>query len=139
MKDMDKKKLQEELIYDEGAKAKVYNDPLGVPTIGVGRNLRDKGLSKDEILFLLSNDIDEIIVQLDNFLPWWKNLSDARQRVLANMAFNLGINGLLKFKNTLALIEAQKYEAAAEGMLHSLWARQVGNRAQRLARMMIEG
>lgn len=136
---MDKKKLQEELIYDEGAKAKVYNDPLGVPTIGVGRNLRDKGLSKDEILFLLSNDIDEIIVQLDNFLPWWKNLSDARQRVLANMAFNLGINGLLKFKNTLALIEAQKYEAAAEGMLHSLWARQVGNRAQRLARMMIEG
>ena len=59
--------------------------------------------------------------------------------MLADMCFNLGINRLLGFKNTLAAIKAGDYEAAADGMLASMWAKQVGKRAHRLIKMMREG
>jgi lysozyme len=131
--------LRSELTTDEGRKSRIYKDTVGKITAGVGRNLSDVPFSDDEIDLMLTNDIKKVCDQLDEKLPWWRTLSERRQRVLANMAFNLGINGLLGFRNTLAFVQGGKYDQAAEGMLDSLWAKQVGMRAVRLANMMKEG
>lgn len=152
---MDQSKLIEELRRDEGEVLKVYRDHLGWLTVGVG-HLVDvrKGadaapfgkvlfvgdtITKEQSEILLLRDIAEKAAELDKKLPWWRGLSDARQRVLLNMAFNLGTDGLLGFKNTLALISVGDYDGAARGMLASKWAGQVGDRARRLADMMVLG
>lgn len=131
--------MRAELIRDEGVKLKPYRDTVGKLTIGVGRNLDDVGISEAEAANLLDGDIERTARALDKALPWWRNLDDVRQRVVLNMAFNMGINSLRRFKNTLAAIQAGKYEDAATGMLASKWAQQVGQRAQRLASMMRKG
>lgn len=131
--------LEQELTRDESKKAKPYKCTAGKTTIGIGRNLDDVGLSDEEIRFLFKNDIARVCADLDREIPWWRSLSEVRQRVLANMCFNLGINGLLGFKNTLAAVREGRYKDAAAGMLASKWASQVGDRAQRLAKMMEVG
>jgi lysozyme len=127
------------LRWDEGVRPFPYTDTVGKLTIGVGRNLSDRGLSNDEIDYLLQNDIDLVIDDLNRALPWWVELSPARQRVLANMCFNLGIARLKGFVRTLAAMRRGDYAAAAQGMRESLWAKQVGARAERLARLMEAG
>lgn len=134
----DREKLKLQLMRHEGVRLTVYQDALGIETIGVGRNLRDKGLSTDEALFLLENDIDECVGDCLRF-PWFADLDPVRQRVVVDMRFNLGPSRLRGFKNTLAAIGRRDFEAAANGMLKSLWARQVKSRAVRLAQMMRTG
>lgn len=136
---MDMNLLEQELTRDEGVRSKVYYDSLNIPTIGIGRNLRDKGLSPDEISYLFANDIKQVCAELDAHVPWWRNMSDARQRVLCNMCFNLGLNGVLGFVNTLVAMQQGRYEDAADGMAKSKWDTQVGARADRLEAMMREG
>lgn len=136
---MDLARLYAELTRDEGVRLKPYRDTVGKLTIGIGRNLDDVGISAEEAHYLLGNDVERSARALDDFLPFWRNLGPVRQRVLVNMAFNMGIRRLLTFKFTLLMIEKGEYEKAAEGMLSSLWARQVGPRAQRLAEMMRTG
>lgn len=140
--------LLAELRRDEGVIPYEYKDTLGYSTIGVGRMIdkrRNGGLASDEIDYLLANDIRRSMAELDSHLPWWRDLSEARQRVLVNMCFNMGIgseamgSGLLGFKNTLRMVQTGDYAGAASGMLNSKWARQVGQRAQRLTNMMREG
>ena len=131
--------LKQELVVDEGVRSKPYIDTVGKTTIGVGRNLTDVGLSSEEIDHLLNNDINKASKQLFEALPWVDSLTDARQRALVNMTFNLGIKGLLGFINTLNLIQNGRYEEASEAMLKSKWASQVGARAKRLALMIKEG
>ena len=142
--------LRSELILDEGSMPHAYQDHRGYWTIGVGRLIDRRlggGLSQAEMEYLLQNDINKKCIQLDKYLPWWRTMSEARQRALCNMAFNLGVGPseddkygkLLAFKNTLAAMERGDYEAAAKGMADSLWAKQVGPRAERLIRMMREG
>ena len=128
--------MRAELVRDEGLRLRIYKDTVGKLTIGVGRNLDDVGISKDEAYLMLDNDIQRTSDSLDKNLPWWKTLDEVRQRVILNMAFNMGINSLLGFKNTLAAIQAGRYNDAADGMLASKWATQVGARATRLADMM---
>jgi lysozyme len=99
----------------------------------------DVGLSDDEIDYLLMNDLKRVEIDLDKHLPWWSQLDTVRQRVLIDMCFNLGIKGLLGFKNTLAYVKAGQYKQAKTNMLKSKWASQVGKRAQRLAAMMETG
>lgn len=138
-KDMD---MLRELRRDEGVVPYAYQDSLGYWTIGVGRLIdKRKGgrLTDTEMDYLLGNDIMEKEAELDKALPWWRNMTAARQRVLLNMCFNLGLTKLLGFKNALKAMEAGDYQKAAAGMLDSLWARQVGQRAQRLATMMRNG
>lgn len=141
-------KLRAELTRDEGKKPHVYPDSLGFWTIGIGHLVdKRKGgrISEAAIQFIFEEDLAEKAADLDRELPWWRTLSDARQRVLLNMTFNLGIGsrkpakGLLAFHNTLAAIREGRWNAAAAGMLDSLWARQVGPRAERLAAMMRQG
>jgi lysozyme len=136
---MDREALLSELERDEGVRLKPYRDTVGKLTIGVGRNLDDVGISRDEARSLLDNDVSRTMAELDSHLPWWSSLDAVRQRVMVNMAFNMGIEGLLTFKNTLAAVKAGDYSAAAEKMLLSKWALQVGARARRLADMMSEG
>jgi lysozyme len=123
----------------EGVRLKPYKDTVGKTTIGCGRNLTDRGISDAEMHFLLANDIDLVIKQLDGALPWWRGLDEVRQLVLADMCFNLGLGGLLGFHSTLQDIRDGDYKNAALGMRASKWFRQVGRRAERLARMMETG
>jgi lysozyme len=116
-----------------------YTDTVGKLTIGVGRCLDDVGISPEEAQMLLDSDIERAISNLNTGIPWWSTLDEVRQRVLVNMCFNLGIQGLLRFKNTLALVRAGKYEEASVAMLQSIWAGQVGKRAVRLAHSMKTG
>lgn len=136
---MNSEQLAKELIIDEGVKLKPYRCTAGKLTIGVGRNLDDRGISMSEATQMLTNDIAALTQDLNRALPWWTTLSENRQRVLANMAFNLGISRLLGFKNALTLMKIAKYEDAAKEMLDSNWARQVGPRAIRLAKIMRDG
>lgn len=135
--------LVQELRRDEGVMRKPYKDTVGKLTIGVGRNLDDVGLSDDEMDYLLKNDIKRVEADLDRALPWWREMSPNRQRVLANMCFNMGLGnskrGLLSFRNTLEKMRTGDYAGAARGMLASQWARQVKGRAHRLADLMRAG
>ena len=132
----------EQLKVDEGLKLKAYRCTQGVLTIGYGHTGDvhegdEITLHQAEVILLL--DIEKHKKELDEKLPWVHKLDDARYGVLLNMAFNMGINGLLKFKNTLKNVEAGKYADAGAGMMDSLWAKQVGNRAKRLSMQMITG
>ena len=124
--------LKEQLIRDEGIKLRLYQDSRGVPTIGVGRNLRDKGISLSEAEMLLDNDLRDVF-RLADQLPWLTDLDEARRNAIFNMAFNLGIQGVLSFTKTLGLIKQGHYPEAAAEMLKSDWAKQVPNRAARLS------
>lgn len=126
-------KLEEQLIVDEGFRTKPYKDTVGKITIGYGRNLDDVGISQAEAYFMLQNDIKKVINQLYAKLPFFKDLTDGRQNALANMAFNLGIDKLMEFKNTLSLIEQKRYTEASTAVLDSKWATQVGERAKRIS------
>jgi lysozyme len=136
---MNIERLKVELERDEGLRLKPYLDTVGKTTIGVGRNLTDVGISDSEAYYLLDADIARAGADLDRALPWWVTLGEVRQRVLINMTFNMGIGGLLQFNNTLTRIKAGDWDGAAKGMMASLWARQVGPRATRLAEMMRTG
>lgn len=131
--------LLEQLKRDEGLRLQPYRDSVGKLTIGYGRNLDDVGISGEEAEILLEHDAERAWKALYSRLPWVINLDEVRRAVLVNMAFNLGIAGLLQFKNTLALAESGKYREAAAEMLKSKWAQQVGERAARLARQMESG
>lgn len=131
--------IEERLALEEGDKPKPYTDTKGKLTIGIGRNLTDVGLFPDEIQYLLENDLKRVYAALDAKLPWWRNLDPVRQIVMADLCFNMGIDTLLEFHNTLSFIQAGDYNSAANGMLASLWASQVGHRATALAQMMRSG
>lgn len=135
---MDRAALLKELLRDEGLKLTAYRDTVGKLTIGIGHNL-ERPISEPAAQRIFEDDVDEHWRELQAALPWVDQLDDVRQRVLLNMAFNLGVPGLLKFTNTLELIRMGRYAKAADAMLHSLWASQVKSRAVRLAAMMREG
>ncbi|MCW3539342.1 lysozyme family protein [Burkholderia cenocepacia] len=130
--------LKAELTRDEGRKPRIYTDTVGKVSGGIGRNLTDKGFRDNEINLMYQNDVAETEAWLDRNLPWWRSLDPVRQRVVMNMAFNMQ-GKLLTFVNTLAAMKRGDYAAAADGMLASKWATQVGARATRLADMMRSG
>ena len=125
-----------QLVVDEGRKKFPYHCSAGKLTIGIGRNLEDRGLRDDEIDLMLKNDILEAEQIAKELVPNYNMLNDERKAVVINMAFNLGKTRLAGFKNTLAAINTGKYEEAAKGMRTSLWYTQVGKRAERLALIM---
>ncbi len=136
---MDIAQLKTQLRIDEGEELHPYTDTVGKLTIGVGRNLTDRGISEVESDFLLTNDIAMIQADLNHVMPWWAGLSDNRQLVVANLCFNIGLTRLLGFKNFLAAARSGNYTEAAAELLDSKWATQVGARATRLAKLMEQG
>lgn len=133
---MNAHRLAKQLIIDEGLELKPYRCTAGRLTIGVGRNLEDRGITEEEALTLLDNDIRRCWGQVVGALPWVVFAPEPVQETLVNMCFNLGLAGLLKFQKTLALLEAGEYAQAEREMLNSAWARQVGARANRLGAMV---
>lgn len=131
-------KLIRQLTLHEGLRLKPYHCTAGKLSIGIGRNLDDVGISKDEAEYLLKNDINKILRSAQT-LPFWDKLSDNRKLVVLDMAFNLGWDGLMAFKNTLKAMGEGRYHDAANGMLASKWASQVNGRAVTLAQMMEKG
>lgn len=136
---MNTDQLVQELIRDEGLRLKPYKDSVGKTSIGIGRNLDDNGISNSEAMILCRDDIIQVVGGLNAHLTWWTTISEVRQRVLANMAFNMGLSKLLGFRKMLAACSAGAYEEAAREMLNSQWAKEVGDRAIRLADMMKQG
>lgn len=130
-------KLAQTLTQDEGVRLTPYRDTVGVLTIGVGHNL-EAGITPEAAQFILQQDISAALALLDARVPWWRRLDEVRQRVLANMAFNLGAR-VLGFGAMLAALEDGDYEKAADEMLDSVWAFQVKARATRLAHQMRTG
>ena len=136
-----------ELRRDEGVRYEPYNDTMGIPTVGVGQNLKaaplpdvwSYPLTDDQVDNLLKQDLQVVYKGLTDNLPWWLFLDAVRQRVLANMCFNMGIGKLLTFQNTLGFVKNGQFKQAADGMANSVWAKQVGERAVRLENMMRTG
>lgn len=123
----------------EGLKLKPYKCTAGKLTIGYGRNLEDRGITREEADYLLQNDIELATAQCQHEFDFFDRLGEVRQAVLIDMCVNLGIAGLSKFVRTISLIKQGQYEMASDGMLQSLWAKQVGQRAVELATMMRTG
>lgn len=128
--------LKDILIKHEGIKGKVYADSEGVLTIGVGRNLEDVGVSYDEAMLMLDNDIKRVLKACWHEFPWFVDLTEDRQNVVASMVFNLGLEGFKKFKRMIAAIEKEDWVEAACQMIDSKWAAQVKTRAVELAILM---
>ena len=163
---MIKHSLEEQLILHEGLRLETYKCPAGYWTIGVGRNLETKGLTgveqkfifgrdgmskqevierlkeqgitKDQAMWLMANDISECVKDLKTF-DWFDKLDDIRTKVVVDMRFNLGAGGFRQFKKMIAALAAGDYKAAAAEMVDSKWYRQVMTRGTRLAQMMRTG
>ena len=132
------KNLESWIINCEGFRNFPYKDSLGYLTIGVGRCLDKKGLTNDEIYYLLRNDIASCRQSLQNY-SWYKKSPPGIQDALVNMCFNLGIGGLVGFHHMLEYLDARNYIQAAESALASLWAEQVGHRATEIANIIMAG
>lgn len=122
----------------EGLKLKPYRCTQGKLTIGYGRNLDDRGITASEAEEMLLNDMCEVEERLFNE-GLLSGLNDARKAVLINMGFQLGINGLFKFKRMIAALDRKEYEQASKEILNSLYAKQTPNRAKELAEQMLTG
>jgi lysozyme len=127
------------LIRHEGLRLKPYHDTRNKLTIGIGRNLDDVGITREEALMLLDNDITRVRREVKRAFPWFSRLNQARKDVVLNMVFNLGLSGFRRFRKTIAAIETRDWEEAGREMLDSRWAKQVGRRARELAAIMRRG
>jgi len=153
---MNEELLKKELRDDEGERLIAYKDHLGYWTIGVGHlidpmrganpspfgiDLRHgTPITRSQSSQLLDQDIKAKAAGLDAVAPWWRRLSENRQRVLMNMAFQLGVAGVMNFKKAIAAMQVGDYEKAAREMGDSKWAKvDTPNRAKRLIARMIEG
>lgn len=129
-------KLKDQLKLEEGFSSVLYEDTVGKRTIGYGRNLDDVGISEEEAEYLLQNDIFNAEKLVSKNIPFYTKLTDVRKCILVDMCFNMGIKNLLSFKNMLAYMNNEQYIFASDAMLSSKWAKQVGDRAVKLSRMM---
>jgi len=152
--------LLDKLIVSEGLKLQVYKDTLGIDTIGIGRNLEDRGITKEELdwmdipnigivyemgiteadaVYLATNDVQIVEEELLRAHSCVEQLDSVRQLILVDMAFNMGVPRLCKFKMMWAAIHDEDYPTAAKEMLDSRWASQVKGRATKLANAMHNG
>jgi lysozyme len=150
----------EKLIAHEGLKLQVYQDTLGIDTIGIGRNLEDRGITQEELddldiptidhvyeygiteadaVYLATNDVQIVEEELVRAHPCVDRLDSVRQLILMDMAFNMGVPRLCKFKKMWNAIHEEQFDVAAKEMLDSRWANQVKSRSTKLANAMHNG
>lgn len=143
------------LCVNEGLRLKPYYCSAGHLTIGIGRNLEDnplndeekayighsvkEGITEDQAFYLCRNDLKKVRADLDKNLPWWQDLNADRQFVMIDLCFNMGIRKLLQFQKTLKSIATGYYVKAGEQLMQSLYAKQVGKRAERNAKCLQTG
>lgn len=134
--------LKQMLIRQEDEVLHAYPDSEGWITIGVGHLIDErKGgkISHAASMFILDEDINNVIGQCDRAFDWFDDLDEARKIVVLSMVFNLGLYGFKKFKKTIAFIEQGLYISASEEMKDSKWYRQVGKRGDELSKIMLTG
>lgn len=117
------------IMKHEGFKPRVYTDTTGHLTIGYGHNLQARDISENSGGVILDDDIAWFAPKLSQLLDFYDDLTPNRKAVLIDMAYNLGLQGLLDFKEMLQAIRKKNYNEAADQMLKSKWAEQVGQRA----------
>ena len=139
MTDADRRALRVSVMQHEGLRLKPYHDTVGKITIGYGRNLADVGISKHEAALLLDADLEQAEADCRASFDWFAALDGVRQGVIVEMSFNMGITKLREFVRTVRAVKEGRYLAAADHMLESRWAQQVGARAQTLAQRMRTG
>lgn len=120
----------------EGFRRFPYKDSVGKLTIGIGRNIEDRGITRMEAIFLLENDIEDFYNELNEGFYWYEALDPVAKVVMLDMAFNMGFAGLKTFKVTLEHLKNHNYKAASVSMLQSKWANQVGSRAVELSELL---
>jgi len=125
----DRDLIKKRLIDFEGLVLMPYKCSQNFTSIGIGRNLDSRGITEDEAMYLLGNDIDSVFRDLDKHLAIYKSYPIEAQYVFIDLCFNLGIHTLLSFRKTLALCQLGEWEKAAAELLRSRYARQVGRRA----------
>jgi lysozyme len=130
-------RLLVDLKRDEGFRARPYKDSLGKLTVGYGHYLEDDEITEVAAADILKDDILLILDRLDQHIPWWRDLPEPAARALANMAFNLGVAGVLNFRLMISSLEEGDFTQAAVECLDSKYARQVGNRAVRIADLFL--
>ena len=134
--------LFDDLERDEGLRLRAYQDTVGRWTIGYGHAagvVAGEVWSRKEADMMLNADVERIVAQLDQALPWWRMLDDVRQDAIAEMGFNMGIGTLCNFAHALNYLQSGDWANASAALLLSKWAAQVGKRAQRLAFMVRNG
>lgn len=134
-----KLKLKQLLVNHESIKNFPYTDSTGHLTIGIGRNLIDRGISTTEAFYLLDDDIAYFTDKLNHYLNFFYKLDENRQIALIDMCFNIGIQGFLNFTQMILALEAGDYSRSADEMLNSKWAEQTGHRAITLANIVRTG
>jgi len=132
-------RLEKRLAEHEGTRLKPYKDSVGKLTIGIGRNLDDNGISKDEAYYMLSNDIRIAVDICLKLFQNFKMLGDIRQEILVEMAFQLGESGLSKFKKMIKAVTAWDFKTAAKEGRNSKWYKQVPKRAEELMQILETG
>ena len=125
------------LKVEEGFSEKPYKDSLGILTGGYGTNL-EVAHSANAWFAMMHAEVDETDAELQRF-PWYTSQNDVRKSVLCDMAYNMGLDGLLHFPHMLSAVANGDYQTAHDEMLNSLWAKQVGQRATNLAALMLRG
>lgn len=142
--------LIDQFIDHEAYRRQVYDDKtgkpigkgsvvVGIPTVGIGRNLVHNGISQEEAIYLLENDVARFEREVRSALPWFDGLDPVRKRVLIDMAFNVGTEKLLVFQRMLGAFSRGEYSLAAQHLMDSKYATQVGRRAVHLAHMLRTG
>jgi lysozyme len=132
--------LRQDVMAAEGCRLKPYKDTVGKWTVGYGRNLSDVGITKLEAEVLLDHDLADAELQCRKTFEWFEALSDARQRAVTELVFNLGLKGFSGFTKTIAAIRAKDFQMAAANLLKSKWKTDVGpTRSNRIAELLRRG
>lgn len=128
-KHFDRDLIKKRLIDFEGLILKSYTCPTGYTSVGVGRNLETNGITEEEAMYLLNNDITNVIKDLDKHWIAWRKLPITAQYVCIDVVFNMGINTWMSFRMTRSYMELNEWEKAGDELLNSKYAKQVGRRA----------
>jgi lysozyme len=133
---MDMERLRTTITRHEGARLEMYQDSLGIWTIGVGHNIQEKGISDRVMDLMLEEDLQEAIDEVKRNVSFFTEMPEQVQEALVNLSFNMGIPRLMQFKKTLAYLREGDFTSAASELLDSRYATQVGERAIEIADMI---
>ena len=127
------KDLLEKIKHHEGFVEHVYDDSLGIPTIGYGFAIKDLILDEDIAEEILIRKLEKLKKNANSRFKWLEYMPQEVQEVVINMWYQLGIRGVSKFRKAISAMQEGDWEEAADEMLDSLWARQTPNRAKELS------
>ena len=125
--------LLESIKKHEGFVEHVYDDSLGIPTIGYGFAIKDLILDEDIAEDILMRKLERLKRNANSRFQWLEDMPQEVQAVVLNMCYQLGVTGVSKFRTAISALQEGDWSEAADEMLDSLWARQTPNRAKELS------